>query len=68
MDTLSITVSILTILGTGGVVAQNLGRIRRLRKAPTLLLQLNNEITDLELLVHAVEETLRENEDVIAVT
>ena len=59
MDPVSVTASVIAILGTGGVIAKGLGKIRRLKNAPTILLQLNNEVADLHLLVQAVDELCR---------
>ena len=56
MDPLSLTASLLAILGAGGAIAKGLYKIRRLKDAPTILLQLNNEIVDLHLLIRAVDE------------
>ena len=59
MDPLSVTASVIAILGTGGVIAKGLGKTRRLKNAPTILLQLNNEVAVLHLLVQAVDELCR---------
>ena len=56
MDPLSLIASIIALLGAGGTIAKGLGKIRRLKKAPDVLLQLNNEVTDLHLLICAVNE------------
>ena len=59
MDPLSLTVSILTILGTGGIIAKGFGKVRGLKDAPAIVFQLNNEVSDLTLLVRAVDEAYR---------
>ena len=59
MDPLSITASIIAILGTGGAVAKGLFKLRSIKDAPTVLLQLNNDVSDLTLLVQAVDQLLR---------
>ena len=56
MDPLSLTASIATLLGAGGTVANGLDRIRKLKHAPDLLLQLNNEVNDLQLVIRSVDE------------
>ena len=56
MDPLSLTASIIAVLGAGGTIAKGFGKIRHLKRAPDVLLQLNNEVTDLRLLIHAVNE------------
>ena len=63
MDPLSITVSAITLLGTGGTIAKGLHRIRSLRTAPDTLLQLHNEVSDLHLLLHAIDGLYRQNRD-----
>ncbi|MCJ1239219.1 hypothetical protein MMC14_007213 [Varicellaria rhodocarpa] len=63
MDPLSITVSVITLLGAGGTIAKGLDRIRSLRTAPDILLQLYNEISDLHLLLHAIDGLYRQNRD-----
>ena len=59
MDPLSITASIITLLGTGGIIAKGFRKVRGLKNAPSILLQLNNEVSELTLLVQAVEEVYR---------
>ena len=60
MDPLSISVSILTIIGAGKPVVKAIQRLARLKDAPASLLQLNNAISDLSLAVKAVEEFHRD--------
>ena len=59
MDPLSIIASIIAILSTGGVIANGLGKIRSLKDAPAILLQLHNEVSDLNVLVRAVDDLYR---------
>ena len=59
MDPLSITASIITILGTSGVISKSFSKVRGLKDAPAILLQFNNEVSDLTLLVRAVDEVYR---------
>lgn len=67
MDPLSITAGIIAVLGAGGKVAGGLSKIRGLRRAPDALLQLNNEVTDLQLLVQAIDELYRQNNETTAI-
>ena len=60
MDPLSLTASIIAVFGAGGTIAKGLGKIRRLKRAPDVLLQLNNDVTDLHLLIRAVDELYRQ--------
>ena len=63
MDPLSLTASLLAILGAGGAIAKGLNQIRRLKHAPNVLLQLNNEIVDLHLLIRVVDELYHQHSD-----
>ena len=68
MDPLSLTASIITVLGAGGTVAKGLSRIRYLKNAPNTLLQLNNEVTDLLLLIRAVNELYLQPNDLSTIS
>ena len=59
MDPLSLTASIIAILGAGGTISKGLSKIRNLKRAPYIVLQLNNEVTDLHLLIRAVDDLYR---------
>ena len=63
MDPLSLTASLLAILGASGAIAKGLNKIRRLKDAPGILLQLNNEVTDLHLLIRGVDELYTQQSD-----
>ena len=63
MDPLSISASVLTLLGAGGAIAKGVDRIRSLKKASDILLQLHNEISDLQLLIHAVNGFFHQHSD-----
>ena len=63
MDPLSLTASLLAILGAGGAIAKGLDKIRRLKNAPNVLLQLNNEVVDLHLLIRAVDGLYHQHSD-----
>ena len=55
MDPLSITASIITIVGVGGQAAKAVRKLASLKGAPDLVLALNNEISDLHLVVLAIQ-------------
>ena len=59
MDPLSISVAILTILGSGGIVASALKQVTS-KNAPDALLALNNELSDLHLIVLEISQLLQE--------
>ena len=59
MDPLSITAGIISVLSASGTIAGGLSKIRGMKRAPNALLQLNNEVTDLQLLVQAIDELYR---------
>lgn len=63
MDPLSCTASILTIIGTAGVVGNGLKKIIALRHAPGILLALNNEVADLYILVQTVDQLIRRHSE-----
>ena len=54
MDPLSLTASIIAIVGAGSKLAQTVKKIASLRGAPAVLLALNNEIADLQLALLAI--------------
>ena len=55
MDPLSITASIITIVGVGGQAAGAVRKVAALKGAPESILALNNEITDLHLVISAIQ-------------
>ena len=61
MDPLSLTASILAVLGAGSTLMKSLDRALQLKRAPDTLLQLNNEVADLQILVRAVDEIWRQD-------
>lgn len=61
MDPLSVTASILAVLGAGGEVGKACKKIIDLRDAPDALIALNNEVTDLHILVRDVDDILRQH-------
>ena len=56
MDPLSLTASILTVLGVSGQAAKALKKLASLKGAPTVVLRLNNELSDLHLLTVAIQD------------
>ena len=68
MDPLSLTASLLAILGAGGAIAKGLNKIRNLKDAPAVLLQLNNEVTDLHILIRGVDELYNQRGDSINIS
>ena len=56
MDPISLIASIITLIGAGGSVAKGLRKLISLKEAPDSLLQLNNEISDLQLVASAIQE------------
>ena len=67
MDPLSLTVSILTLLGAGGSIAGAFEKLRSLRQAPEALHALNNEISDLHLIVLETNTLLQEHQDIASI-
>lgn len=63
MDPLSVTASILALLGAGGKVGTACKKIIALRHAPAGLMALNNEVTDLHILVQDVDDILRQDSE-----
>ena len=64
MDPLSITAGILAVLGAGGEVGKACKKIIDLRHAPDVLIALNNEVTDLHILVGDADEILRQYSEI----
>ena len=63
MDPLSITASILTIVGAGGALAKRLDRLLDLRHAPDILHALSNEVTELQNVVQTWDGLARQYQD-----
>ena len=60
MDPLSVTASILAVVGAGGTIAKGLHKLVSLKNTPLTLLQLNNEVSDLRLVVGAIEHLIHQ--------
>ncbi len=58
-DPLSITTTIVTLLGAGGQIGKILKKLVSLRNAPGILLAVNNEITDLRAVVQIFDDLLQ---------
>ena len=66
MDPLSLTASIIAIVGVGGEVAKAVRKLASLKGAPDLILALNNEISDLHLVILAIRDIyLRQKASII---
>ncbi|KAI9711345.1 MAG: hypothetical protein M1812_007194 [Candelaria pacifica] len=63
MDPLSITASVIAVLGLSVKVTQGIGKLRGLREADDLLHALMNEITTLRAIAGQVEAVLRQHRD-----
>ena len=61
MDPLSVTTSILAILGAGGKVGTGLERILALKFASDAMLALNNEVNEMHRIVQDIDDLLRQD-------
>ena len=59
MDPLSFTASIIAVVGVSGQAAGALRKLATVRGASDIILALNNEITDLHLVVTAIRDALQ---------
>ena len=57
-DPLSLAASVIAVIGAASTISKTLSKVKLLRKAPTSLLALNNEITDLTIILRTVEKHL----------
>ena len=60
MEPVSVTASIITLLSASSTIAKFCERIAELRQAPEILLQLNNEVSELRYLIEQVKDLLRD--------
>ena len=65
MDPLSVTGSIIAIVTFGGQLAKGIRRLASLRDAPDSPIALNNEITDLNLVVLAIQDIYQRQQTAI---
>ena len=63
MDPLSLIASIIAILGVGGQAAKAVRKLAALKGAPDLVLALNNEISDLHLVVLAIQDVFQRQQN-----
>lgn len=64
MDPLSFTASLLTIIGTIGVIGNGLRKLIALRHVPAILLALNDEVAGLYCIVQAVDFLTRQHAEI----
>ena len=60
MDPLSLTASIIAVLGASATVASGIEKIISMRNAPDAILALNNEVADFQLVVGMIHELLQD--------
>ncbi|MCJ1388336.1 hypothetical protein MMC18_001182 [Xylographa bjoerkii] len=63
MDPLTLTVSIIAVIGAGGSVAKGLRKLVSLKDVPDELLQLNNEVSDVYKIVFAINGCCNHRQD-----
>ena len=63
MDPLSLTASIITVIGVGGQATGALRKLASLKGAPDIVLALNNELNDLRLVVSAIHDVFQRQRD-----
>ena len=65
MDPLSLTASIIAVLGAGGIVAKGIRRLICLRDIPKSFLLLNNELSDLQTVIAVVQDLHVQNSQIL---
>lgn len=65
MDPLSLTASIIAVVGAGSAVSKGLKKLLSTRNLPAIVLQLNNEVTDLQYVVRDVDALLRQHDHTV---
>ena len=63
MDPLSISASIVALIGAAKGVAVGIDKLASLRGAPAAVLQLNNEVSELRLVLDVAESLLRKHDE-----
>lgn len=63
MDPLSVTASIVAVVGAASSVGRTLSKLASLRGAPNTIQALNNEIEDLRLILQEIDTLLRRDID-----
>ncbi len=64
MDPLSFTASLLTVIGTAGLIGNGLKRVVALKRAPAILLDLNDEVAGLYCVLQAVDFLIRKHTNI----
>lgn len=64
MDPLSLTASIIAVVGAGSTIGKGLKKAVAARHMPDVVLALNNEISDLRYIVHDLDDLLRQHDQV----
>ena len=62
MDPLSLVASIITVVGVGGKATKAIRKLALVKDAPEIVLALNNEITDLNLTMLAIQDILQKHQ------
>jgi hypothetical protein len=65
-DPLSISASIVALIGATGTIAKGLRKLASLRNAPDTILALNNEVSDLRLIFWEIGSLLEKHDDRVA--
>ena len=65
MDPLSLTASIIAVVGVGGQAAGAIRRIAAIAGSSDIVLALNNEITDLHRVVSAIQDALERQQSTV---
>ena len=68
MDPLSITASLIALIGAAESIAVGINKLASLRNAPASVLALNNELSDLRLVLREVEPLLQKHYQALAHT
>ena len=68
MDPLSITASLIALIGAAESIAVGINKLASLRNAPASVLALNNELSDLRLVLREVEPLLQKHYQALADT
>lgn len=66
MDPLSIAASLIALIGAAEKIAVGIDKLASLRNAPASVLALNNELSDLRLVLREVEPLIEKHYDAIA--
>ena len=62
MDPLSLTASIIAIIGITGQTAKSIKKLASIKGAPDLILALNNEISDIRLIIIAIQDVFEKQQ------